>query len=90
MEIDILCCFYSYLIHDIGNKIYASANEDEIDEDLADVNDDVDNDESESALTGDDVEGDEETAENTKSPDADTQLLFVKPIYTAGSQLELP
>ena len=66
------------------------ANEDEIDEDLVDVENEGDTDETENvALTGDDVETDEE-GESTKSPDADTRLLFVKPLYTAGSQLELP
>lgn len=38
-------------------------------------------------MTGDDVEPDEAS---TTSPDADTQLLFVRPLYTPGSQLELP
>lgn len=73
------------LFIDSGNKFYARA-EDEIDEDLADVENEGDNDES--ALTGDDVESSDEGS--TKSPDADTQLLFVRPLYTAGSQLELP
>lgn len=66
-----------------------AADEDEIDEDLVDVENEGDSDENEGAMTGDDVETDE-LGENTKSPDADTQLLFVKPLYTAGSQLELP
>jgi translocon-associated protein subunit alpha len=70
--------------------VCVSANEDEIDEDLVDVENEGDADEaSESALTGDDVEADE-TGESTKSPDANTQLLFTRPLYTAGSQLELP
>lgn len=68
-----------------------AADEDEIDEDLVDVDNegDTDTDDNEGALTGDDVETDE-FSESTKSPDADTQLLFVKPLYTSGSQLELP
>lgn len=74
---------------DGGNKVFAAADEDEIDEDLVDVESEGDSDENEGAMTGDDVETDE-LGENTKSPDADTQLLFVKPLYTAGSQLELP
>lgn len=74
------------LFIDSGNKIYARA-EDEIDEDLVDVENEGDSDNEESALTGDDVEPDEVS---TTSPDADTQLLFVRPLYTAGSQLELP
>jgi translocon-associated protein subunit alpha len=52
---------------------------------------DVENegDDTESALVGDDVDADEDS-ESTTSPDANTQLLFVRPLYTAGSQLELP
>jgi translocon-associated protein subunit alpha len=68
-----------------GSNVYAKANEDEIDEDLADV----ENDSDDSALVGDDVETDEDS-ESTTSPDANTQLLFVRPLYTPGSQLELP
>lgn len=79
----------SNLTYDAGNKVFVAADEDEIDEDLVEVDSEGDTDDSESALTGDDVESDE-FSESTKSPDADTQLLFVKPLYTAGSQLELP
>jgi translocon-associated protein subunit alpha len=64
----------------------AAANEDEIDEDLVDVENEGD--EGDNALVGDDVETEE--SESTTSPDADTQLLFVRPLYTSGSQLELP
>jgi translocon-associated protein subunit alpha len=38
-------------------------------------------------MTGDDVEPDEAS---TTSPDADTHLLFVRPLYNPGTQLELP
>lgn len=72
-----------------GAKIYAHANEDEIDEDLVDVENEGDSEDSESALVGDDVETDEDS-ESTTSPDANTQLLFVRPLYTPGAQLELP
>lgn len=89
MNIQWLWSKVTFLIHDVGNKVYASANEDEIDEDLVDVDNEGDADDTESALVGDDVESDEET-ESTTSPDANTQLLFVKPTYTSGSQLELP
>jgi hypothetical protein len=56
---------------------------------MVDVDNDSegDADDNESAIVGDDVE---EEGEGTKSPDANTQLLFVKPLYTSGSQLELP
>ncbi|XP_070491756.1 translocon-associated protein subunit alpha [Chironomus tepperi] len=72
------------LFIDSGNKIYARA-EDEIDEDLVDVENEGDNEEN--AMTGDDVEPDEAS---TTSPDADTHLLFVRPLYNPGTQLELP
>lgn len=77
------------LTYDAGNKVFVAADEDEIDEDLVEVDNEGDTDENEGAMTGDDVESDE-FSESTKSPDADTQLLFVKPLYTSGSQLELP
>lgn len=32
----------------------------------------------------------DDDSESTTSPDANTQLLFVRPLYTAGAQLELP
>lgn len=56
---------------------------------MVDVENEGDTDDSEGALVGDDVESDEDS-ESTTSPDANTQLLFVRPLYTAGSQLELP
>lgn len=67
-----------------GTPMFVRA-EDELDEELVDV--DVETEES--AVTGDDVESEEEPA-TTTSPDADTYLLFTKPLYTAGTQLELP
>lgn len=45
--------------------------------------------ESESAVVGEDVETEEE-AETTTSPNADTYLLFTKPLYTPGAQFDLP
>jgi len=72
-----------------GNKVRAQATEDEIDEDLVDVENEGDAEDTENALVGDDVEPDDDS-ESTTSPDANTQLLFVRPLYTAGSQLELP
>ncbi|KAG4067993.1 hypothetical protein HA402_010679 [Bradysia odoriphaga] len=66
-----------------GNKLMTFAAEDEIDEELVDV-------ENEDApLVGDDVDVEEE-AEVTTSPDANTFLLFTKPLYTPGVALELP
>lgn len=73
-----------------GSNVYARANEDEIDEDLVDVENEGDNDDTEGALVGDDVETDDDGESSTTSPDADTKLLFVRPLYTAGNQLELP
>jgi translocon-associated protein subunit alpha len=63
------------------NKLMTFAAEDEIDEELVDV-------ENEDApLVGEDVE---EEAEVTTSPDANTFLLFTKPLYTPGVPFELP
>uniref|UniRef100_A0A0A1WJG2 Translocon-associated protein subunit alpha n=2 Tax=Zeugodacus cucurbitae TaxID=28588 RepID=A0A0A1WJG2_ZEUCU len=43
------------------------------------------------AVTGDDVENDEDADSSvTTSPYADTYLLFTNPLYTAGQQLDLP
>ncbi|XP_017494641.1 PREDICTED: translocon-associated protein subunit alpha-like [Rhagoletis zephyria] len=43
------------------------------------------------AVTGEDVEADEDPdSTSTTSPYADTFLLFTKPLYTAGQQLDLP
>ncbi|XP_018801302.1 PREDICTED: translocon-associated protein subunit alpha [Bactrocera latifrons] len=43
------------------------------------------------AVTGDDVDNEEDAdASVTTSPYADTYLLFTKPLYTAGQQLDLP
>lgn len=65
-----------------GNKLMTFA-EDEIDEELVDV-------ENEDApLVGEDVDVEEE-AEVTTSPDANTFLLFTKPLYTPGVPLDLP
>lgn len=63
-----------------GNRLFARAEEDEIEEDV------VENDEADDgALTESENDG-----ESAKSADADTQLLFVKPLYKSGQQLELP
>lgn len=43
----------------------------------------------ESAVVGEDAETEDEP-ETTTSPDADTHLLFTKPLYTQGTQMELP
>lgn len=70
-----------------GNKIYASATEDEIDDDLVDVETEGDADDTEGAIVVDELD---EDSESTKSSNADTFLLFTAPLYTPGSQLELP
>lgn len=72
----IICTFNS-------PKTFSAFAEDEIEDDLVDVEGD------DGAVTGDDVEVDEE-GESTKSPHADTYLLFTKPLYTPGIQLDLP
>lgn len=48
---------------------------------------DVDNDE---ATVTNEYEGEEETPGSTTSPDADTHLLFTRPLYVPGAQFELP
>lgn len=48
-----------------------------------------DGDDTESAVVGDDAEQ-EEDSESTTSPDANTYLLFTRPLYTPGVQLDLP
>jgi translocon-associated protein subunit alpha len=75
-----------------GNTLVARAIEDEIDDELADVETDGDGDEAEtdSAVVGEDVEPEEETEGTKSSPDADTFLLFTRPLHTQGNQLELP
>ncbi|CAO1390641.1 unnamed protein product [Diamesa serratosioi] len=74
-----------------GNKMLASANEDEIEDDLVDVDNDSD-DSDDSDDTDDNTMLNEEIddEDSTKSSDVNTQLLFTRPLYTAGSQLELP
>lgn len=64
-----------------GNRVFAHAEEDEIEEDVVESEDTDDG-----ALT----ETETEESESSKSADADTQLMFVKPLYKPGQQLELP
>lgn len=63
----------------LANKLYAYA-EDEVDE-AADVDD--------GNVTGDEADI-EDDLDSTTSPFADTYLLFTRPVYTPGSQFELP
>lgn len=67
---------------DNGNRFMSYAAEDELDDEL-----DVENEDQ--AVVGEDVETEEEP-ETTTSPDADTFLLFTKPNYVAGTQMDLP
>lgn len=61
---------------------FAAENED-AEDDLIDVEDDA-------TVTNEyEPEAEEESA-STTSPDADTQLLFVKPLHTPGVQMDLP
>uniref|UniRef100_A0A6M2DWN9 Translocon-associated protein subunit alpha n=1 Tax=Xenopsylla cheopis TaxID=163159 RepID=A0A6M2DWN9_XENCH len=69
---------------DNGSKLYAFAAEDELEDELVDVEGEND----ESSVVGEDV-ADDEGAEITASPFADTVVLFTKPTAT-GSQLEFP
>jgi len=65
-----------------ADRFLVKAVEDELDDELVDVETE------EGAVTGD-AEIEEES-EITTSPHADTRLLFTKPLYTPGTQLELP
>lgn len=66
------------------NKFSAFA-EDAVEEDV------IEADAEDGAVTGEDVEAEEDSdVLQTTSPYADTILLFTKPIYTPGQQLDLP
>lgn len=69
----------------LDNKFAAYAEEaEETDkDDLIDVDDDE-------VTATNDYEGEAEELGSTSSPDADTRLLFTRPSYTAGVQLDLP
>lgn len=66
---------------DGGSRLMAHAAEDELDEEL-----DVEVEGEDAAVTGqaEETETDDEP-ETTKSPDADTFLLFTRPLHSAGS-----
>lgn len=66
-----------------GSSPFAFATEDELDEELVDVETE------DAAVVADETEPEDEP-ETTKSPDADTFLLFTRPLHAVGSQLELP
>ncbi|KAK9711137.1 Translocon-associated protein (TRAP), alpha subunit [Popillia japonica] len=68
---------------DNGYKMLSYAEEDPL-EDEAEVEGEVD------IEPAGEVEEEEEEVKNRASPDADTTLLFVKPVSTGSSQLELP
>lgn len=72
------------LMFDSGNKLVASAEEDPIDEEEADVEGELD----EGDLTATESEEEEEPTSKA-SPYADTVLLFTKPSIQGASQLEL-
>lgn len=67
-----------------SKRMLAYADEDELDADEAIVGDDGMDTAAEDGSDGDDM------AELSTSPYADTQLLFTKPLYSAGNQLDLP
>lgn len=74
----------------LSGNFVVKAVEDELDDDLVDVEPDGDDTVDDSAVVGDDVEPEEDSETTTSSPDADTHLLFTRPLHTAGSQLDLP
>ncbi|XP_017785609.1 PREDICTED: translocon-associated protein subunit alpha [Nicrophorus vespilloides] len=67
---------------DNGNRMLSYAEEDPL-EDEADV-------EGEADIEVGGTEEDDDDAKTLASPDAETNLLFVKPIVAGGSQMELP
>lgn len=69
-------------------RVLSYAEEDVVEDDLVDVDGDVEAEEG--AVIGEDAETDEETDSSSTSPYADTFLLFTKPLYVPGQQLELP
>lgn len=79
MVLPIVICTFSS-----PNKFGAYAAE-PVEDDLVDV------DGEEGAVTGEDAEADEDSdSGSSSSPNADTYLLFTKPLYTPGQQLDLP
>lgn len=72
-----------------GNKYMAFANEDDIEDELADVSDEDGAAATVTDYSEDDLNTDDD-ADVTTSPDANTYLLFTRPLYTAGSTFELP
>ncbi|XP_037937416.1 translocon-associated protein subunit alpha-like [Teleopsis dalmanni] len=71
-------------VFNTSNKFSAFAVED----DLIDVENEGEVEDG--AVTGDEVEEDVEASSASTSPYADTFLLFTKPLYVAGQQLDLP
>eukprot|EP00099_Drosophila_melanogaster_P010748 NP_001285058.1 lethal (1) G0320, isoform B [Drosophila melanogaster] len=79
MVLPIVICTFS-----APNKFGAYAAE-AVEDDLVDVEGE------EGAVTGEDAEADEDSdTGSSSSPNADTYLLFTKPLYTPGQQLDLP
>lgn len=73
------------LTTDGGSRLMAHATEDELDEEL-----DVEVESDDGSVTQTDEADTDDEPETTKSPDADTFLLFTRPLHSSGSQLELP
>lgn len=68
----------------VENRLFSYAAEAEEQEDeLIDV-------ENDEATVTNEYEGEEENAGSTTSPDAETHLLFTRPLYVSGTQFELP
>lgn len=68
-----------------ANRLMATADEDEIDDELV-----VDSEEDSDAANTVTDYTDEDIADVTTSPDVNTFLLFTRPLYSAGSPFELP
>lgn len=80
-KLDQSICFIS------GPRIFVTAQDDDGDDDLVDVEGDADSEET--AMTDEGGEGDDgkEGSKSGGSPDAATTVLFTKPVIAAGTTL---
>uniref|UniRef100_D3TQU9 Translocon-associated protein subunit alpha n=1 Tax=Glossina morsitans morsitans TaxID=37546 RepID=D3TQU9_GLOMM len=75
----IICTFNAH------NKLFVYAEDEAIEDDIVEVE------VEDGAVTGDDADADDDTESlSSSSPYADTFLLFTKPTYKPGQQLDLP
>lgn len=68
-------------------KIFAAAEDDDVDDDLADVEGDSEGEETSVLDEGADSDDKKDDGKSGGSPDAATTILFTKPILTPGTNL---